>query len=349
MIDSAICLCYNSDVWFIKLNAYTNNENGVLCYMNNLFKQAALVKTVALTIVSAILCTGCTRIPPSELDTPDPTSVVSVSENPTATLTDAPVMTDVPVETQTPVVTYEPITIQLEKDGLPARNTMPLDLNGISERDCEAWFADAVFVGDSVMIGWRSYNYLEQESNEDFFGQTRFLCSGSYGAGHALDPVSDKSLHPEYLGEQHLIEDSLSMIGAKKAFICFGLNDLTIYGVDGTLSNFREVISRIRQKNPDIEIYIISTMYMYKGSERDVLNNKNILALNHGLAALCQELGMEFVNIASHLIDEQGFVPDEYSSDKYVHQTNAAYSVWADVLRAVASRHIAGMPAPLFK
>lgn len=319
--------------------------------MSNSFRKVVLPKAVALAVVSAILCTGCTSLPPVSHETPEPTSnsVSTVTDAPTVSPTAVLTETDVPTETQTPAVTEVPVTVQLEQNGLPARDTMSLDLNGVSESTCEAWFSDAVFVGDSVMIGWRSYNYLEQETNEDFFGQTRFLCSGSYGAGHALEPVSGTSLHPEYMGEQHLIEDSLNMIGAKKVFICFGLNDLTIYGVDGTLSNFREVISRIRGKNPNIEIYIISTMYMYKGSEREKLNNKNILMLNHGLASMCRELNLEFVNIASHLIDEQGFVPDEYSSDKYVHQTNAAYEIWAEVLRAVASRHIAGLPTPIFE
>ena len=120
-----------------------------------------------------------------------------------------------------------------------ALNTMPLDLYGVSEAEAEAWFADAVFVGDSIMLGWKNYNNSNLSSNPDFFGPTHFLCEGSYGAGHALEPVSSTSLHPLYQGEQHLLWESIQMMGAKKVFICFGLNDVAIYGVEGTANNFR--------------------------------------------------------------------------------------------------------------
>ena len=69
---------------------------------------------------------------------------------------------------------------------------------------------------------------------------------------------------------------------------------------------------------------------------------------NQRLVQICARKGCEFVNIASHLIDEDGFVPDEYSSDHYVHQTYKAYAVWADVLRSLAARHLKGLPPVTF-
>lgn len=244
-----------------------------------------------------------------------------------------------------------PGTIMLQgSNGLPQRNTMPKELYGISTSDCESWFSDCVFVGDSIMIGWKNYNTLMiEKGNADFFGNTRFFCEGSYGYGHALEPVTEDSLHPMYAGEKHSIEDALLLMNAKKAFICFGLNDIGIYGVDGTVKNFEELLRRIYEKNPNIDLYIISAMYMYKGSEKPKLNNENILMLNIELAEYCNDNEIPFINIAGELIDENGFVPDKYSSDKYVHQTYAAYEVWAEVLRSVAAREIAGMVHPMFK
>lgn len=221
-----------------------------------------------------------------------------------------------------------------------ALNTMPVDTFGLSDAECENWFSDAVFVGDSITIGWKNYNNTRLQSNPDFFGQTRFLCEGSYGAGHALEPVSESSLHPVFGGRQQLVEDSIAQIGANRVFICFGLNDLAIYGIDGTAANFRTLISRILEKRPEADIYIISAMYMYKGSEQKTLNNENLRKLNSALRALCSEQGLEFIDIASHLIDSEGFLKPEYSSDYYVHQTAAAYDIWARVLRSLAARHI---------
>ena len=156
-------------------------------------------------------------------------------------------------------------------------------------------------------------------------------------------------LHPVYGGEQCYIWDAVKKTGAKKVFILFGLNDISIWGVQGTADNYAEVISNIRRESPETEIYVISAMYMFKGSEREKLNNKNIYALNKLLAEMCRENGYEFVNIASNLIDEGGFLPKEYCSDNYVHQTYSAYAVWADVLRSLAARHITGQGKLVFE
>lgn len=244
-----------------------------------------------------------------------------------------------------------PEVIQLRgSNGLPRRHTMPTELYDISSYECEQWFSDCVFVGDSIMLGWKNYNTkMIADGAATFFGNTRFFCEGSYGYGHALEPVTEDSLHPMFAGEKHSIEDALSLMSAQKAFICFGLNDIGIYGVEGTVDNFVELLKRIYAKNPKIELYIISAMYMYKGSEKPKLNNENILKLNIKLASICNDMGIPFVNIAGELIDENGFVPDKYSSDNYVHQTYAAYEVWAEVLRSVAARELAHIDHPMFE
>ena len=249
----------------------------------------------------------------------------------------------------TPTESSAEIIVSLGSETAPARNTMPTETYGISNAECESWFSDAVFVGDSITIGWKNYNNRMLEKNPEFFGNTRFLCEGSYGVEHALEPISDSSLHPVYGGEQCYIWDAVKKMGAKKVFILFGLNDISILGVQGTADNYAEVISNIHRENPETEIYVISAMYMFKGSEREKLNNRNIYALNKLLAKMCRENGYEFVNIASNLIDESGFLPQEYCSDNYVHQTYSAYAVWADILRSLAARHLTGQGRLVFE
>ena len=319
-------------------------------------------KTVSLILAAVFIFTSCISLAACKKDPSDETvhilpgtsadaSMPPASQAPVTTpeteITPVP-DTQAPAETDTPVSTDAPSNppsgfVSMGTEDMPARFTMPTDLYGLSQAECENWFSDAVFVGDSITLGWKNFNSKMLEKNPDFFGQTHFFCEGSYGTGHALEPISENSLHPIYGGEQHYIWDAVALMKAKKVFILFGLNDIAIYGVQGTADNFAELISRIRQESPDAEIYIISAMYMYKGSEKKKLNNKNIYALNKKLAAYCNENDAEFINIASHLIDENGFVPDEYSSDKYVHQTYKAYEVWAEILRSVAARHILGM------
>lgn len=298
---------------------------------------------------------------PEGNNTPEPTTLnpddssapatpnASDTEIPTSPATDVPATpapaTAVPA---TPVPTSGSDTVSIGTASKPARFTMPTDLYGLSEATCEAWFGDAVFIGDSLTIGWKNYNNKMLENNPSFFGCTHFLCEGSYGVGHAFDPISETSLHPIYGGEQHYLWDSVAMMGANKVFILFGLNDLSIYGVDGTADRFDELTDNIAASRPGVQIYIISAMYMYRGSEREKLNNRNLYLLNQRLVEMCNRKGYQFINIASHLIDESGFVPEQYSSDHYVHQTYAAYAVWAEILRSTAAREIKNLPPVVF-
>ena len=280
----------------------------------------------------------------------DIVDIGSLTDNTPVPQTDAPATAEPAVtEAPTPEPTEEVIATPAptEVPQLPAGqvlwlNTMPLDLYGVSEADAEAWFADAVFVGDSIMLGWKNYNNKKLETNANFFGPTHFLCEGSYGAGHALEPVSSSSLHPLYQGEQRLLWDSIRMMGANKVFICFGLNDVAIYGVEGTANNFRTLCDNIIAQSPNAKIYLISSMYLMDDSHQKKLTNENLRALNGLLRELCDEKGYGFVDIASHLVGPDGYLKREYCSDPDsnapCHHTYAAYDIWAQILRSVAAR-----------
>lgn len=306
-------------------------------------KKALCIVFAALLAALACACSGSPEIIDIGTNTAVPTQEAMLSDEPAMTEE----ATEFPSESPSDEPSAEPTAVPgpTAEPGLPAGqvlylNTMPLDLCGVSEADAEAWFADAVFVGDSIMLGWKNYNNSMLASNPAFFGPTHFLCEGSYGAGHALEPVSDSSLHPLYQGQQRLLWDSIKMMGAKKVFICFGLNDVAIYGVEGTAENFRTLCDNIRKESPDAQIYLISAMYLIDDSNMKSLTNENLRKLNGLLRGLCDEKGYSFVDIASHLVGPDGYLKAEFCSDNYVHQTTAAYKVWAEILRAVAARDI---------
>lgn len=79
--------------------------------------------------------------PNSGLSTSVPTSEVTSDINPTPN--EAP-------DTES--------IVSLGSETAPARNTMPTETYGLSNTECESWFSDAVFIGDSITIGWKDYN-----------------------------------------------------------------------------------------------------------------------------------------------------------------------------------------------
>ena len=54
---------------------------------------------------------------------------------------------------------------------------------------------------------------------------------------------------------------------------------------------------------------------MVKGKELRDLNNKNLLEYDQKLEAMCEELGYYFVDVASVMRDEEGYLPLDYCSD----------------------------------
>lgn len=122
------------------------------------------------------------------------------------------------------------------------------DLKGLTQEECEKYYSDAVFVGDSVMLGFSMFVRDSRKTNPDFLPGIQFHTSGSYGTGNALWDISDDSVHPLLRGQQTKTEDALSILKAKKAFLLFGLNDVGVYGVEGSIENYGTLCDRILEK-----------------------------------------------------------------------------------------------------
>ena len=196
------------------------------------------------------------------------------------------------------------------------------------------FFDDAVFVGDSVSLKL-NYYVSDQRSYGDCLGKAKFLTSGSLGSAMALEAVSTESLHPTYQGQKLRIEDNIANIGAKKVFIMLGMNDIAVYGIEGSLDNYEELVEDILAKSPDAVIYAQSCTPMAVGCERSVLNNKNIVKYNNALKERCAENGWRYMDIYSVVVDENGYLRADYCSDPDdmgIHFMDAGCKAWVDYL-----------------
>ena len=204
------------------------------------------------------------------------------------------------------------------------------------------WFDDAVFIGDSVSLKLKNYVTKQRQSDAGYLGGAQFLTSGSLGSANALWEVSDQSVHPAFQGEKMLLEESIPLTGAKKIYIMLGTNDIGLYGIDDSVKNYQTLLERILESTPDAAIYIQSATPICEGAEKKSLNNDNLELYNEKLRALCEEEGYTFVDVASVLRDENGFLPREYCSDPDgmgIHFTDVACEIWIDYLRTDATRY----------
>lgn len=225
------------------------------------------------------------------------------------------------------------------KEPVKKTTTQPSDTQSRQEdleSDIKAILSDSVFIGDSVMYGFELYC---KRQGSGYLGGPQFLASGCFSTYHALANASTDSVTPEYKGVKRQIWDSVSLIDPSYVFIDLGLNDIGA-GVDRTYSNYVKVIEKILNKNDCVNIVVISTTPVYPGSERGALNNENIDALNEKMKEYVQTIDGYFIDISSHLKDDNGTLKRDYCSDHYVHLTNSAYKVWAEQIENFAEQLI---------
>ena len=202
------------------------------------------------------------------------------------------------------------------------------------EEKIDAYFDGAVFVGDSIMLGFRNYAMKRQDT---FLSKFQFLAAGSYSANNALWELGNKeSVHPVYKGEPRYVWDSIAMMGGKKVFIMLGMNDLNVTGLDGSWEKYEELIGKIKESSPDAEIHLMSMTYILHGKEVGKLENNTIREYNGILRKMAEEKGLGYVNVADALADGNGDLAAEYCSDEFAHQNPEAYDIWVSVLRDYA-------------
>ncbi len=250
----------------------------------------------------------------------------------------------------------DPENIDSETDGIINSETeekedipdVPEIVNPFEGETLESFYGNAAFVGDSVMHGLQLYSARGITATTN----STFLTLSSFAARHALSEVTDKSYHPLYEGVKMKTEDALALAGVDKVFVSLGLNDVRVTPKT-YYENYIEFLGKIKEKCPDIKIFIVSTTYpvevpnsnkMDKATALDYRNQ--LYDLNTRLYGWCKENGGYFVDVMSPLISDSGFLANEYTSDNYVHLTNKAYTIWEQTLIDYATSLIEAGIAP---
>ncbi len=190
-----------------------------------------------------------------------------------------------------------------------------------------AFFDNAAFIGDSVTLKLRNYHM-----KTGALGKTTFLCIGSYGVNNAVT----NQLYLSYQGKDMTPQDALKACGAKKVFILLGMNDIALFGensINIAMDNWSKLLKNIRDKNPDIQIFIQSGTPIYTGGEKGGLNNDRMNKYNEALKNFAATNGCDYIDIATPLKDSTGGLAEKYCSDAYVHFTDAACKLWIDILK----------------
>lgn len=187
-------------------------------------------------------------------------------------------------------------------------------------------FAESAIIGDSI-----TYFMFQWESKYDYLGEVTFLARG----GVSLNGFILRSKNVFFRGKERYLEDAIAESGVKKAYIMLGQNDLSSKARTKIMDNWVLLLDRIREKSPDVEIYMQSCIP--EVSENDALNEKNlrIFTYNDTLRTFAKENGCHYIDLKYYIEDHQGKMPECYSQGNY-HMNEAGCLAWMQILRFYA-------------
>lgn len=249
------------------------------------------------------------------------TAVVEMTETAAVPETTAAQTEPVSVETEAAAEENQPVLSANDAENLPV-----MELPEVSEGPCH-FYDDAAIMGDSI-----SYSLMVHHTRTKDFGDAVFLVRGSLGIHNTLN----KQLSVSYQGQAMTPWDALAASGVKKVFIMMGMNDIGYYSIDDTMEKWVTFLGNIREKCPDLEIYIESMPPMWNDAQQTLLNNDNIDAYNLRLQEFAAENDCHFVDIAPYFKNSENGMAARYCGDLYVHMNETGTAAWATVLKAYA-------------
>ena len=196
------------------------------------------------------------------------------------------------------------------------------------------YFSDALIMGDSI-----SYFLFQFESKNNHLGDVMFLTRG----GTSLLGIQNRSYNIYYQGQDVAIEESVARSGRQKLFLMLGQNDLGYRSIEDTLGSYAIIIERIREKSPDVEIYIQSLVHEWWETGADNSRNEKIDLYNAELVSFAAEHNCHHLDIAKYIEDHLGTMAAPYNMDYGIHVNEEGCVEWMKALNAYAYIEMIGV------
>lgn len=207
--------------------------------------------------------------------------------------------------------------------------------------EIDAYFADALFVGDSVTRQLHTYVIEERKQGRRPLGDARFVAAHSYMIYNASRRnLGSNEVNLRYKGKEYTFEKLLMAMQPRKVFLLLGLNDGARKNPEKQIGYFRRTIEIFQETLPDSTLIIQSLSPVTHRQKAPSLKQENIDAFNLVLEALCEEKGVIYLDIASGLKGPDGLLPTSLSSDYLVHLNEDGLRVWMNTLRLFAQEQI---------
>ena len=182
------------------------------------------------------------------------------------------------------------------------------------------YFDDALFIGDSRTVGLCEYGGLGDNAS--------FLARESINVYNVQD-LNLKFSDPDGDSWDSTVDEILSERKFGKIYVNLGVNELGIGTTYMYYEKYRDLLTKIREYQPDAIIYIQGIMHVSKAkSESDSCrNNTVIVQRNTAISTLANGRDIFYIDMNPYVCDESGDLIADLSGDG-IHLKASAYGNW---------------------
>ena len=189
----------------------------------------------------------------------------------------------------------------------------------------EAYFDDALFIGDSRTVGLSEYGGFQEGTT--FYAATSLTIYNLFDSPKKFAQTAD--------GSKVTLEEALSQRKFGKIYLMLGINEMGRGTTESFFKVYADAVNRIRVLQPDAIIFVQGIMRVSgeKSSTDPVFNNVRINERNQALAAMADGKQIFYLEVNDAVCDENGDLITEYTYDQ-IHLKAKYYKLWKDYLLA---------------
>ena len=187
----------------------------------------------------------------------------------------------------------------------------------------ESYFDDALFIGDSRIVGLRDYGKLEEHAT--------FYASEGLNIFRLLN---SRIVEVEGQRKKITVEEALGERQFGKIYLMVGINELDIGTVERYKNTYQETIERIRELQPNARIYIQSIMLVTekRAAKGDFVTNAGIRERNEAIQGIADNENVFYLDVNEAVVDESGGMNPEYTTDG-VHLKAKYVPLWKEYIK----------------
>lgn len=207
--------------------------------------------------------------------------------------------------------------------------------------EVDHWFDDALFIGDSLTRQLHNTVMKERHEEKHTLGKALMLASPNYTIYNATRRFSSENVvNIQYRGLDWSVFKLLKDVQPAKVFILLGMNDGMKKSHQHLIVRYAKALDLMAEAAPDAMLVVQALTPVTQKMKDPLLQQDLIDSFNASLASMCAEKGVYFLDIATPLKGEDGFLPMERSTDQRIHLNLEGIKIWVDTLHSFAQTRL---------